>query len=260
MKNLIAEFRGSVYQNSYGFEVEVLKTEQGIYEVKTTGVDPKDELQNEFNSFEAFLNELIIKNPLWFTYYFVRVDKKYQALVEEKLRKTILNALNWLDHSVSYTVDNWRFEESYLTFSVKDQMQKVMEEKYNYFFPESKNIQPVEELNTPEEKWELDQMWNGYCPESHLKGKRVRMRLNNNDLFESEETGLQIAVIRGLQAIILKKRGEGNFRTEKTYGDIIENGELLSPQTAIMPPFNNNNVVFDNSEEIENYINKINKT
>jgi len=44
------------------------------------------------------------------------------------------------------------------------------------------------------EKQLLDQMWNGYCPESWLQGKKVRMRLNRNDFYESEETRLQIAV------------------------------------------------------------------
>jgi hypothetical protein len=59
--------------------------------------------------------------------------------------------------------------------------------------------------------YEVEQMWNGYCPESQLQGKQIRMRLNNSDFYESEATGLQIAVIKGVQAIILNFRGSGKF-------------------------------------------------
>ena len=237
MKKLIADFRGSIYQNGFGFYIEVYKTKQGNYEVTTYEVDSKDMLQKEFNSFEEFLNELAVKNPLWFTYRFVRAEKKYQTLVEKKLKETIENVLGWLGLCVNNTEINWLFEEDYLNFSVKDQIQKEIAEKYNYFFPESKNQKTMVELNTPE-KWELDQMWNGYCPESHLKGKRVKMCLNNNDLFESEETGLQIVIIKGFQAIILKKRGSGNFRSPRIEAHNMLNGELLSPQLTSRPPFN----------------------
>ncbi len=39
-----------------------------------------------------------------------------------------------------------------------------------------------------------DHFFDGYCPESKLDGEKVRMRLNAHDFFESEKTGLQIAV------------------------------------------------------------------
>lgn len=100
----------------------------------------------------------------------------------------------------------------------------------------------------------ISNMWNGYCPESLLKGKTVRMRLNQNDFFESEATGLQICIIPGVQAVILNFRGEGNFRTTENYGDEVENGEILSPQNTDRPPFNNPTIAFGESEEIENYI------
>lgn len=101
-------------------------------------------------------------------------------------------------------------------------------------------------------------MWNGYCPESLLKGKTVRMRLNQDDFFESEETGLQICIITGVQTVILNFRGKGKFRTTKNYGDEIENGELLSPQNTDNPPFSNPAVVFGDSREIVKYIATIN--
>lgn len=109
-------------------------------------------------------------------------------------------------------------------------------------------------------KVEIEQMWNGYCPESLLKGKRVRMRLNDWDFFESEETGLQICLIHGVQAVILNFRGRGKFRSTDTFGDEIESGEILSPQNYDQPPFNNPTVIFQDSKEIEDYIKKIKST
>ena len=100
----------------------------------------------------------------------------------------------------------------------------------------------------------LDQMWNGYCPESWLQGKKVRMRLNRSDFYESEETGLQIAILSGVQAIILNFRGEGKFRSTPQFGDEIESGEMLSPQNINRPPFNEPTTIFERSEDIEDYI------
>ncbi len=96
-------------------------------------------------------------------------------------------------------------------------------------------------------------IWNGYCPESWLQGKTVRMKLNNMDFFESEETGLQICVLSGVQAILLNFRGKGKFRSTMTFGDEIENGEYLSPQTTDTPPYNNGEI-FKESEEIGQYL------
>lgn len=107
------------------------------------------------------------------------------------------------------------------------------------------------------EKIHLSQMWNGYCPESELKGIKVRMRLNRHDFYESEETGLQICILSGVQAIILNFRGEGKFRSSPTFADEIESGEMLSPQNSNQPPFNNPAVIFADSEEIESYIKSI---
>lgn len=96
--------------------------------------------------------------------------------------------------------------------------------------------------------------WNGYCPESHLQGKQVRMRLNDMDFYESEATGLQLALLPGVQAVILNFRGHGKFRTTPNYADAVENGEILSPQNSPMPPFNNPTTVFKGQDEIVAYI------
>lgn len=53
--------------------------------------------------------------------------------------------------------------------------------------------------------------FDGYCPESLIKGNHVEMRLNEDDFWESEETGLQITVFPPF-ATILRWRGKGKFR------------------------------------------------
>lgn len=103
----------------------------------------------------------------------------------------------------------------------------------------------------------ITQMFDGYCPESTLNGKQVRMRLNRHDFFESEETGLQIAICySGVQAVIMNFRGKGDFRQTPSYADEVENGETLSPQTLNRFPFCDE--PFKDGEEIEKYIQQIN--
>lgn len=106
-------------------------------------------------------------------------------------------------------------------------------------------------------KQKIPLLWNGYCPESLLNGKKVRMRLNHWDFFESEETRLQISVLSGVQAIILNFRGEGKYRSTPSFADEVENGEILSPQNTDRPPFNKQTTVFQDSHEIERYIKSI---
>lgn len=54
--------------------------------------------------------------------------------------------------------------------------------------------------------------FDGYCPESLMEGKRVEMRLNGDDFWESEATGLQMTVFPPYAAI-LPWRGKGKFRS-----------------------------------------------
>jgi len=106
---------------------------------------------------------------------------------------------------------------------------------------------------------EISNNWNGYCPESLLKGKTVRMRLNNWDFYESEETGLQICVLDGFFAVILNFRGEGKFRSTKSYGHEIAKDQFLCPQNTDNFPFNDPHSVFHESKEIKKYIETIKK-
>ena len=248
--NQIAEFRSSVYKDGFGFDVSVFSNNDNSVTVQSDGL-----LNDTYKNFETFLADLADKNPNWHTYYFVRIDKKYQQIVEQKLRKTIEKVFDNLNRSILSTKDNWQFDNEPMNDFVKNTIKQTINNEYHFEFLQTQNQVTREEQEEPQE---LDQMWNGYCPESWLKGKRVKMRLNKNDFYESEETGLQIAVLSGVQAIILNFRGTGDFRSTTSYADEIENGEFLSPQNTERPPFNNPTEVFQDSEQIENYINNIN--
>jgi len=106
---------------------------------------------------------------------------------------------------------------------------------------------------------EIANSWNGYCPESLLQGKKIKMRLNQWDFYESEETGLQICVLDGFFAVILSFRGEGKFHSTISYGHEIAKDQLLCPQNIDRFPFNDPTSVFKESEEINNYIENIKK-
>ena len=244
--NQIADFRDSIYKNGFGFSVSVFRNEDNTLKVQSENL-----LNETYENFETFLDDLILKNPLWFTYYYVRINQEYKSLVETKLSETIENVFKWLNASIISTHSNWCFEDNGMNNFVQNKIKNEINENFVFAFPNSNNTE------IEDEKFELNQMWNGYCPESYLKGKRVRMRLNRNDFYESEETGLQIAVLRGVQAIIMNFRGNGDFRTNPEFADEIENGEMLSPQNTDRPTFNNPTIIFEENKEIENYIKSI---
>lgn len=141
----------------------------------------------------------------------------------------------------------------HLTNQVSEKLQTKGENIEQFLFIFGDNLKLSNRTVT-----KISNMWNGYCPESLLKGRTVRMRLNQNDFFESEATGLQICIIPGVQAVIMNFRGEGKFRTTANYSDEVENGEILSPQNSDRPPFNNPTTAFGESDEIEKYIAIIN--
>jgi hypothetical protein len=103
-----------------------------------------------------------------------------------------------------------------------------------------------------------DQFFDGYCPESKLNDEKVKMRLNSHDFFESEKTGLLIAIsYPGVHAVILKFRGKGDFRKTVTYADEVANGELLSPQLVDRFPYCDDEVFGDENELISYLNNKV---
>lgn len=103
--------------------------------------------------------------------------------------------------------------------------------------------------------------FDGYCPESILKGKKVEMKLNQDDFWESEETGLQLTVFPPFAAI-LQWRGEGKFRestevaSNKYYGLLLAKAQVKHG-CEIFP---DEEEVFDNFFELEEYIHFIDKS
>ena len=109
-------------------------------------------------------------------------------------------------------------------------------------------------------KW--DGFWYRYCPESLAKGETVRMRLNSWDFYESEKIGLLIARMEpGVQAVILRFRGNGDFRGMISYADEVAGGAMLAG--AKLPGFNPGNydmdsvIILQKKEELKDYIEKM---
>ena len=74
--------------------------------------------------------------------------------------------------------------------------------------------------------------FDGYCPESLLKDERVEMRLNQNDFWESEATGLQISVFPPF-ATILKWRGKGKFRESSDLASNLYTGLIYTEASSV---------------------------
>jgi len=96
--------------------------------------------------------------------------------------------------------------------------------------------------------------WNGYCPECMLNDEHARMALNSNDFYECEKSRLQLAIpVPGVQAVIMNFRGNGKFRSSKTYADTVENGELLFLQDSDRFPYSNGDPI-SSIAELKSYI------
>lgn len=97
--------------------------------------------------------------------------------------------------------------------------------------------------------------FDGYCPESLLKGLQIEMRLNEDDFWESEATGLQVTVFPPYAAI-LKWRGKGNFKQSSGFASAACAGLLLTKtQTAngkeFFPDEEN---IFSGIQDLEQYL------
>jgi hypothetical protein len=106
-ENKIAEFRDSIFKDGFGFSVSVFLNED-----KTVKVQSKKLLNDSYENFETFFNELILNNPLWFAYYYVRINKEYKYLVEARLLESLENVFKWLNSSMVFTRSNWCFEDN----------------------------------------------------------------------------------------------------------------------------------------------------
>jgi hypothetical protein len=240
----IADFKACmISKNNYGLDIEIFENEDKTIKVNSEGL-----LENQYGTFESFLDDLALKNPNWHTYYFVRIKEKYQNLVQIKLKEHVEKILYMLKESERFTFDNWSFEKE--KNIVQKTIASTLNERFNFYL-KIEQEEPIEHIP------ELTEIWNGYCPECLLKGKKVTMKLNRNDFFECEESKLQIVRFPGVLAVILNFRGTGNFRSSSTYGHEVENGEYFAPQNSKFPPFNNPTVIFEEMEEMKLYIKTI---
>jgi hypothetical protein len=83
------------------------------------------------------------------------------------------------------------------------------------------------------------------------------MRQNVYDFFESEATGLQIAIIHpGVQAVIMKKRGDGKFKNPPRYAHETELGEFLLEQCSDRWPYCGKIIIRD-LEHLKKYLSNI---
>ncbi len=73
----------------------------------------------------------------------------------------------------------------------------------------------------------MEILFDGYCPESLLKGDRVEMRLNEDDFWESEATGLQMTIFPPF-ATILRWRGNGKFRASSDVASNLFTGLVIT--------------------------------
>lgn len=266
--------RQDIFNTNYSLRELILKT---IYWGYTAGMRGNHfvEILTKITSIEEALNILKNKNELTdqdfiafseamenipgiglstyskLLYFFnIKFDGNPCLILDQRLID-VFNSNFYEEYMPLGKIKDYKREEAYLPYlSLTNKISKNLETK-------GENLEQFLFIfgnNLKFEKPEISEMWDGYCPESFFKGKKVRMRLNKYDFYESEETRLQICVLRGVQAIILKSRGEGKFRTTPTYGDEIENGEMLSPQNVKRPPFNSPTEMFSDSNEIENYI------
>jgi hypothetical protein len=72
----------------------------------------------------------------------------------------------------------------------------------------------------------MQMLFDGYCPESLLKGIKAEMRLNEDDFWESEATGLQVSVFPPFAAV-LPWRGASKFRTSSPLASQTVSGLML---------------------------------
>jgi hypothetical protein len=100
--------------------------------------------------------------------------------------------------------------------------------------------------------------FDGYCPESLMKGKLVEMKLNEDDFWESEATGLQLSVFPPY-ATILRWRGKGNFRQSSDVASAVLTGLVMAAAQKgegkeIFPDEDN---IINNKFDLEWYLDEI---
>jgi len=241
--------------------INILKHIETIENVLRTLRDKTNPTTTDFNDLTSTFKNVVglgLSTYSKLLYFFKISFNGKPCLILDKRLIDVFVSETYSDFQPLSNINDYNKEKKYLEFlqltkKLADDFETQGENIELFLFTFGNNLKITNMAET-----KISNMWNGYCPESLLKGKTVRMRLNQHDFFESEETGLQICIIPGVQAVILNFRGEGKFRSTPNYGDEVENGEILSPQNTDRPPFNNPTIAFGESEEIESYITTIN--
>jgi len=103
--------------------------------------------------------------------------------------------------------------------------------------------------------------FDGFCPESILKGKKVEMKLNKDDFWESEDTGLQMTVFPPYAAI-LRWRGKGKFRQSYDIGSNVLSGLIMTEaqEEDGKEIFPDEHKIIHNNFELEWYLDTIYKS
>ena len=104
---LIAEFRDGFYQGGFGFTVEVYKNDLEEFVVLSNGL-----LKDKYESFELFLEDLIKHNPLWYTYYYVSINGKYNDLISKKIEESVEYIIDSLSRLNQSNMENWRINNT----------------------------------------------------------------------------------------------------------------------------------------------------
>jgi hypothetical protein len=104
-------------------------------------------------------------------------------------------------------------------------------------------------------------LFDGYCPECLLKGKKIDMRLNDNDFWECELTNLQLTTFPPFAAI-LRWRGEGKLRSSMDVASTYYSG-LIYAEASIEPGkeiFPDESALLQHTFDLEDYILRISAT
>ena len=104
----------------------------------------------------------------------------------------------------------------------------------------------------------MEILFDGYCPESLLKGDRVEMRLNKDDFWESEATGLQMTIFPPF-ATILRWRGKGRLRESSEVASDLFNGLVITvaQEDEGQEIFPDEKKVLDNEFDLDWYIHEV---
>ncbi len=100
-KMKLAQFNSCVYQKGFCFDVAVIEGEKFGVSVQSRGL-----LDSEYDFFEEFLDDLISKNPLSFTYNYMEVDPNYSKLIKLKFEESYWYAFDWLAKSILLSKGN----------------------------------------------------------------------------------------------------------------------------------------------------------